>query len=136
MFNLRAYASVNFKSFKQVTLDTMVELSKRIANNDFKKNYNIFESCSSSYLNQTNKKWIVDLDGDYDINKIKEIINHVKPYDTNKIIDIFKTKSGHHIITTPFDKKEFDLVFTGVYDTEISPDIKTNHLTLIYENIR
>ena len=136
MLNLRAYASVNFKSFKQVTLDTMVELSKRIANNDFKKNYNIFESCSSSYLNQTNKKWIVDLDGDYDIDKVNEIINHVKPYDTNKIIDIFKTKSGHHIITTPFDKKEFDLVFTGVYDTEISPEIKTNNLTLIYENIR
>ena len=38
IFRMRAYASVNYKSFKQVTLDTLVELSRRVANNDFKKN--------------------------------------------------------------------------------------------------
>lgn len=31
---MRAYASVNIKSFKQVSLDTMAELARRIANND------------------------------------------------------------------------------------------------------
>lgn len=136
MFNLRAYASVNFKSFKQVTLDTMVELSKRIANNNFNKPYNIFESCSSSYFHHSNKRWIIDIDGDYKIEKIKEILNTVKPYNTEKIIDVFQTKSGYHIITKPFDKQEFDMVFNGVFGLESeTPDIKTNHLTLIYENI-
>lgn len=45
MLRLRAYASVNIKSFKQVSLDTMAELARRIANNDYKKNYAVFESC-------------------------------------------------------------------------------------------
>ena len=44
VMRLRAYAAVNIKSFKQVSLDTMAELARRIANNDYKKNYSVFDS--------------------------------------------------------------------------------------------
>lgn len=56
MFRMRAYASVNIKSFKQVSLDTMSELARRIANNDYKKNYAVFESCSGQYCHSEDKQ--------------------------------------------------------------------------------
>ena len=55
VMRLRAYASVNYKSFKQVTLNTLLELSRRVAKNDFKKNYNVYESASGSYVHSKNK---------------------------------------------------------------------------------
>ena len=56
---LRAYVSVNYKSFKQVSLDTMAEIARRIANNDFKKTYAVFESCSGQYCHSGNKRWVL-----------------------------------------------------------------------------
>jgi hypothetical protein len=133
MLHLRAYASVNIKSFKQVSLDTMAELARRIANNDYRKNYAVFESCSGQYCHSKDKQWVVDLD-DCTINGvfpklIKDIINSCKP-DGNKIMAEFPTKSGVHIITTPFDRQQF-MELCEEHDV----DIKKNHLTLLYENL-
>lgn len=138
VLRLRAYASVNIKSFKQVSLDTMAELARRIANNDYRKNYAVFESCSGSYCHSEDKTWVIDLDDckmdDKKVKKVYEILDHVKPYDTEKVIAQFPTKSGVHLIARPFDIKEFGLVYGGCFDDE-EVDIKKNHLTLLYENL-
>lgn len=135
---LRAYASVNIKSFKQVSLDTMAELARRIANNDYRKNYAVFESCSGSYCYSEDKTWVIDLDDckmdDKKVKKVYEILDHIKPYNTEKVIAQFPTKSGVHLITRPFDVKEFGLVYGGCFNDETA-DIKKNHLTLLYENL-
>lgn len=138
VLRLRAYASVNVKSFKQVSLDTMAELAKRIANNDYRKTYAVFESCSGSYCYSEDKTWVIDLDDckmdDKKVKKVYEILDHIKPYDTEKVITQFPTKSGVHLITRPFDIKRFDLVYGGCFNDETA-DIKKNHLTLLYENL-
>lgn len=136
MLHLRAYVSVNIKSFKQVSLDTMAELARRIAHNDYRKNYAIFESCSGQYCHSGDKQWVVDLD-DCTINGvfpklIKDIINSCKP-DGNKIVAEFPTKSGVHIITLPFDRKQFTELCNKYHIDAV--DIKKNHLTLLYENL-
>ena len=138
VMRLRAYASVNIKSFKQVSLDTMAELARRIANNDFKKNYAVFESCSGSYCHSGDKQWIVDCD-DYKIDseyiiEIESYINDCEPTGVNKIVTKFPTRSGIHLITTPFNRKQFAdrCKYLRYGDT---PDIKKNHLTLLYENL-
>lgn len=136
MLHLRAYASVNIKSFKQVSLDTMAELARRIANNDYKKNYAVFESCSGQYCHSSDKHWVVDLDDcklhDEYPETVKELINLCKP-NGNKIVAEFPTKSGVHIITTPFDRQQF-VELCEEYDVK-DTDIKKNHLTLLYENL-
>lgn len=136
MFKMRAYASVNIKSFKQVSLDTMAELARRIANNDYKKNYAVFESCSGQYCHSGDKQWVVDLDDcvlhDEYTEKVKELVNICKP-EGNKIVTEFPTKSGVHIITTPFDRQQFIELCKQYYIYNI--DIKKNHLTLLYENL-
>ncbi len=136
MLHLRAYASVNIKSFKQVSLDTMAELARRIANNDYRKNYAVFESCSGQYCHSGDKQWVVDLDDCKLHSKypeiVKELINSCKP-NGSKIVTEFPTKSGVHIITTPFDRKQFTELCEE-YDIH-DVDIKKNHLTLLYENL-
>jgi hypothetical protein len=137
MFRMRAYASVNIKSFKQVSLDTMAELTRRIANNDYRKNYAVFESCSGQYCHSNDKQWVVDLDDcvlhDEYPETIKDLINSCKP-DGNKIVTEFPTKSGIHIITAPFNRKQFTELCKK-YHINGNIDIKKNHLTLLYENL-
>lgn len=136
MLHLRAYASVNIKSFKQVSLDTMAELARRIAKNDYRKNYAVFESCSGQYCHSDDKQWVVDLDDcklhDEYPEIIKDLINSCKP-DGDKIVTELPTKSGVHIITTPFDRKQFTELCEKYYIYDV--DIKKNHLTLLYENL-
>jgi hypothetical protein len=142
MLRLRAYVSVNYKSFRQVTLDTLAELARRVANNDYKKNYNVYESCSGQYCHSQNKRWVIDIDDETSIDsdkvkKIEDIINLCQPINKNKIITKIPTKSGVHIITTPFDRAQFALSCTDNLENGINdmPDIKKNHLTLLYENL-
>ena len=136
ILHLRAYASVNIKSFKQVSLDTMAELARRIANNDYRKNYAVFESCSGQYCHSGDKQWVVDCDDcvlhDEYPETVKDLINSCKP-DGNKIVTEFPTKSGIHLITTPFDRQQF-IELCEAYDIK-NVDIKKNHLTLLYENL-
>jgi hypothetical protein len=136
MLHLRAYASVNIKSFKQVSLNTMAELARRIAKNDYRKNYAVFESCSGQYCHSKDKQWVVDLDDcklhDVYPKLIKDLINSCKPHG-DKIVTEFPTKSGVHIITTPFDRQQF-IELCEVHDI-CNVDIKKNHLTLLYENL-
>lgn len=136
MFRMRAYASVNYKSFKQVTLNTLVELSRRVANNDFKKNYNVYESCSGSYVHSQNKRWIIDLDDckmdDTYVKCIEDYITDCKPSGINKIITRIPTRSGVHLITKQFYRDEFKAKCK--IHNQI-PDIKENHLTLLYEKL-
>jgi hypothetical protein len=133
IFKMRAYISVNVKSFKQVTLNTLAELARRVANGDFKKSYNVYESCSGKYYHRLNKRWIIDIDDtdmNHDLmNKVESVLNNVKPLDKNKIIMKLSTKSGIHFITRPFDLKSFNKLM----DTKM--DVKKNHLTLLYENL-
>lgn len=138
MFRMRAYASVNIKSFKQVSLDTMAELARRIANQDYKKNYAVFESCSGSYCHSGDKQWVVDCDdctaNDEYIAVIESYINDCEPTGVNKIITKIPTRSGIHLITTPFNRKQFDDKCKYLRYGD-APDIKKNHLTLLYENL-
>lgn len=139
---LRAYASVNYKSFKYVTLNALAELARRVANNDYKKNYNVYESCSGSYCHSENKRWVIDIDNESSIDSIKvkkveELINSCAPLNKDKIILKIPTKSGIHIITSPFDRAQFAINCTDNLENGINdvPDIKKNHLTLLYENL-
>lgn len=136
LLGLRAYASINYKSFRQVTLNTITELAHRVSYNDYNKSYAVFESCSGKYCNPKNKRWIIDIDDcdsdNKNVQSIKSIIHNCEPIG-NKIIKCFPTKSGIHLITKPFDRMQFQ--DTLRYLPLEQPEIKKNHLTLLYENV-
>ena len=142
---MRAYFSVNYKSYSQVLMDTVAECARRVAAHDYKKPYSIFESCSGKFCADGNKTWVVDVDQEdadnYEMTmkdlvaKYKETIENVcLPY--KEIITTIPTKSGMHIICHPFNVQEFNNRLVSMNMLSHSDNahqiIKKNHLTLLY----
>lgn len=145
LLNLRAYCSVNYKLMSQVALDTLAESARRIAAHDYKKFYNVFESCSGKFVNNKNDRWIVDIDNvdmknptlkdKHIIENMTEYINSMQSGHFKNVIYIMPTKSGIHFITYPFNLKQFNDAFKEQFGNAQIPDVKKNHLTLLYENL-
>lgn len=133
-FGMRAYISVNKKSFRSVTMDTIAELATLASKNDFRKPYSVFESCSGQYVERSDKAWIVDVDYDQieNYNFFKYWLNELRPEHDTVIYELH-TNSGFHIITKPFNREKFnnECQAAGIN----TPDIKLNHLTVLYANI-
>lgn len=140
LLRLRAYCSVNYKLMSQVGLDTMAESARRIAAHDYKKFYAIFESCSGKFVDHNNGMWVIDVDGwvsEDDLYDLRTYINRMDSRYDEKVIFVMPTRNGVHLICRPFNLKQykdgFRAFFRNRYD-EI-PEIKKNHLTLLYENL-
>ena len=139
VFNARAYMSVNCHSYEQVTKNAMIELATCIANNDYHKPYNIYQSCSAKYVNNKDKRWLIDVDKD-DAERIpltvEELTNRIINAIENecepkhKIIAVIDSCSGKHIITHQFNTIQF---VNNLSDYYTSADvIKKNAITIIY----
>ena len=143
---MRAYISVNAKSFRKVTLNTMAEYASRIAQDNFMKPYSTFESCAAKYVERSKQLWIIDVDKDdvehYSFNgpiTIVDLVDHyIKLVEScepkKKIVTVIPTKSGVHIIAHPFNTVEFKN--KGPHWKCMKDIIKKNNSTLLYENIR
>ena len=143
LLKMRAYCSVNYKLMSQVALDALAESAKRIAAHDYKKFYNIFESASGKFVERSNSLWIVDIDGeitDAELNALRAYIDSMNSSYSRNIVYTMPTKTGIHLICHPFNLSQF---YESFYDedtytakwTKDIPDIKKNHLTLLYENL-
>lgn len=148
-FNARAYISVNHKSYEQVTKNALALLASRVANNDYKKPYSIFQSCSGKYIDSSNKRWIVDCDKedadileitiDEYVSKLASLIEECIPNETI-VIKVIPTVTGKHIICKPFNVIEFENkvsaagMLTKVFHKPIisKDSIKKNQPTLLY----
>lgn len=140
VFIARAYVSVNCRSYESVTKSAMIEYATRIANNDFKKPYSIFQSCTDKYIRNKNRRWIIDIDAEDAIKfgiavaklteKIKCIIE-TKCSPFRDIITIIPSCSGNHIITSPFNTGQFCECLKGEFDEPLSL-IKKNNPTILY----
>ena len=149
--NMRAYISINHKSMKHVTLNTMAEYANRIAQENFTKPYSVFDSCAAKYTERADQLWIIDVDKEecekfecgrndlisYYRNLIENECEHKK-----KVVEIIPTKSGGHIICHPFNAEKFMTYVRISYDLhnikpciEAESLIKKNSNTLLYENI-
>lgn len=140
---MRAYISVNSKSWRQVTLNTMAEYGNRIAHSNFDKPQSVFESCVGKFVDRSSQLWIIDVDKeDADFNGMsvddlaeyysKIIEKECTP--RKQIVTVIPTKTGKHIICHPFNVVEFSNKACGATCTEGL--IKKNNFTLLYENIK
>ena len=140
---MRAYISVNSKSWRQVTLNTMAEYADRIAHDDFSKPYSVFESCVGKFVDRSAQLWIIDVDkedADFHGMSIDELVAYYTEIiekecaPRKQIVTVIPTKTGKHIICHPFNTIEFSSKACGVTCTEGL--IKKNNFTLLYENIK
>lgn len=137
---LRAYISVNHKSLKQITINTMVEYANRIAQDNFSNAYSLFNSAVGKYVDHSKQLWIIDVDKE-DVDEHSSLddvvdyyIKQIESTRPNKsIVAIIPTRTGKHIITHPFDVNDFSNKIK--LNKSINDFVKKNNSTLLYENI-
>lgn len=140
---MRAYISVNSKSWRQVTLNTMAEYAERIAHGNFDKPQSVFESCTGKFVDRSSQLWIIDVDKEdadfhgMSVDDLAEYYSKIieKECSPRKpIVTVIPTKTGKHIICHPFNVVEFSNKACGATCTE--DIIKKNNFALLYENIK
>ena len=135
LLKMRAYCSVNYKLMSQVALNTLAESARRIAVHDYKKFYNIFESCSGKFAPSGNNLWVIDfddIDEHFPLGVITAFINNMESGHEENVVYTMPTKSGLHLVCHPFNLQRFNKEWNQALAV---PDVKKNHLTLLYENL-
>ena len=125
-FGARAYINLAPKSIKKTTMLQLKYLAQRAYEGDFKKIWKSWNTCAGEIKGEE-PRWVVDIDdGNLKWNYIMDDIDTLEPYsiDTKYITNI-PTKSGWHIITTPFNLQQFKEKYPDI-------DVHKNNPTLLY----
>ena len=137
MFGLRAYVAVNVKSKYESCLKTISKYADNLSNGESRKPWRVFASICGG-LDGKEKRWVVDCDDcddlDLYLSYVKAAIYNCESKYEDPIVTTIHTRSGYHIITHPFNLQKFGerCEKMGI----IKPEIKKNHITLLYENIQ
>lgn len=137
IFGLRAYAAVNVKSKYKTCLETIQKYISNLTTGESRKPWRVFDSvCGEQHGDE--KRWIVDCDDCDNIEKFVETTQmFIRQCDSkydDPIVTTIPTRSGYHIITHPFNINRFKKICDAKSITP--PEIKKNHITLLYENIQ
>ena len=109
LFNARAMLRLNKRSYRKVAFKTMQNIANSMSNGEYsfiRKSYD--RACGNGH-NDGNTTWIIDIDGEFDtlwLQELVEVINGSRP-EGDKILLELPTKNGLHLITKPFDLREF-----------------------------
>lgn len=125
-FEARAYINLTPKSIKKTTMLQIKYLAQRAYEGDFKKIWKSWNTCAGEIKGEE-PRWVVDIDSnDIKWNHVMDDIDTLEPYgmDTKYITNI-PTKSGWHIITTPFNLQQFKEKYPDI-------DVHKNNPTILY----
>ena len=141
LFRLRAYISVNAKSKLDLSKKTLVKYAEMVALSEFKKPWRFCDHVNGS-LSGKEKRWVIDIDDinpdiiDLKLLAIYDIVRKCTSKWDNPIIVEIPTKTGCHLITHPFNTYDFEKECQKrIKEIGEIPDIKKNHITLLYENL-
>jgi len=143
MFGLRAYVSVNVKSKKEYSKMCAFKFNQNILNNEYKKPWRVGDHVFGKITAKNDNTWLVDVDevnlNDSDdlefISSIISVINSCNSKYDPVVINQIPTRSGLHILTRPFNVKQFEEKYLRLSSNKECPGIKKNHITLLYENL-
>ena len=132
--NARAYINLNRRSFEKTAFHTMQKVANQLMNRDFMSVSEAYDSVCGANSNEPNKKWIVDID-DVSVDamahdpKIKKLIEKIKTLqhlsEATPFLEIVRTKSGFHLITSPFRLDIFSTEYPNI-------DVHKNNPTILY----
>lgn len=140
MFGLRAYVSVNVKSKETFSKYCNFKFSQNVLNNEYKKPWAVIDHVFGKCPAANDKTWIIDVDDIKDnpsiVTEVLSTVLRCRSKHSNPIVGEIPTRSGIHILTRPFNLMEFCEFWKKEHDENIEiPDIKKDHITLLYENI-
>jgi len=143
MFGLRAYVSVNVKSKEEFSKMCAFKFTQNILNNEYKKPWRVNDHVFGKITAKNDNTWLVDIDNinvssqidrEY-IEQIEDIINSCDSKYSPVVIYRIPTRSGFHLLTRPFNVQKYRQKWDELKSEREFPDIKKNHITLLYENI-
>lgn len=152
-FGARAYINLAPKSYRKCTMQCISDMAKRAMDGDFKKIYKCWNTVVG-YIKSDKPHWIIDVDipsiknnnknicyGNGILSQIENIsISEFIEYECEplkyhieglhkiydfKIYDYIPTKNGYHIITKPFNIKQFKDKYPDI-------DVHKNNPTILY----
>ena len=116
-FNARAGIRLNKRSYRKVAYRTLNNITAQMMQDDFHSTKQSFSKACGQCHNETNKKWIIDID-EADLHKeddICEVINILcLPEDDSKLYVRLPSKSGIHLISKPFNMQQFSMKFPEI----------------------
>ena len=127
-FGARAYINLAPKSIKKTTMLQLKYLAERAYIGDFKKIWKSWNTCAGEIKGEE-PRWVIDIDNPLEKMiywwDIKKYINEKCEPVGDKTIAIIPTKSGNHLITTPFNLQQFKEKYPDI-------DVHKNNPTLLY----
>jgi len=131
--NARAGINLNKRSFKQVALQMLKKVTDCVIGENFKSVKNGYDSVCGKFTSEPNKSWIVDIDvkAMVFVGILTKKMETLQPLG-DKIKSIIETKNGYHLITKPFNIKQFDELFDETFAQFEKPDIHKNNPTILY----
>lgn len=139
VFNARASLRLNKRSFEQVAFKTLINNANNMSQRDYINMTNSYDrACGTGHSEEKGgKTWLVDVDQEH-ITWLEEIANAIESTrpDGVKIVAKIPSKSGVHLITKPFDTRQFsenlkkELLFHGV--DEIQLDLHRDNPVNLY----
>jgi hypothetical protein len=107
----RACINLNRRSFEKIAFYTMQKVANQLMNRDFRSVRKAYESSCGANSNETNKKWIIDIDNmsldalahdEYLIKMILQITDLQLQTGKEPYLEPIRTKNGFHLISIPF----------------------------------
>ena len=136
-FGARAYINLAPKSIKKTTMLQIKYLAQRAYEGDFKKIWKSWNTCAGEIKGEK-PRWVVDIDNNSNSYPIKDKLYNIEtfidkiceprdvyPHRGAKVIINIPTKSGYHLITTPFNLQQFKEEYSDI-------DVHKNNPTLLY----
>lgn len=125
----RAYINLNARSFEKLAFHNLKKVTDCIMNKDYKSVRRSYDSVCGAYSSEKNKKWIIDIDAEKNIDtiiRIEKICTEIRNLEPNpgenKLLSVLETKNGYHIITSPFNCSKLSF----------SEAIQKNNPTILY----
>ena len=135
VFNARASIRLNRRSFEKVGFKSLENVANTMQNREYKHLMKSYDRACGLLNNERVKRWIVDIDKD-EVIWLEQIINAIQPCEPSggKILAQIPSKSGIHLITSPFNIQQFKDNFAdelrdygmSYIDLEIHKDNPTN----------
>jgi hypothetical protein len=125
MFKARAYIHIQKQNHKDVALEMIPQIVKRIQSGQINQKH-VFDSVVGQ-LKTYEKRWIVDIDtkDNKELLEVQQWIDHCRPHGEDKIVMMIPTKNGVHLITKRFDVIEFKKRYPQI-------EIQKKNPTLLY----
>jgi hypothetical protein len=123
--NARAMIRLNKRSFEKVAFKNLVNLGNTMMNKEYKFLRQSYDRACGLGHNDKVKKWILDIDSQMtptELMYIEDFIQEAKP-EGRKTLAYIPSKAGLHLITLPFDSREFQKKYPEI---EIQRDNPTN----------